>query len=120
MLHIRTMKKTKNVGGEQTDKTTLPVRVSQHRMIRVNELLGDRDGVLPVWVRSPKTGPEHYTGFGRSKLYELAAKGKIESRSIREVGQIKGTRLFNLRSILDFIENCDSENKTASVRDGTK
>ena len=77
---------------------------------RVDELLSDRHGLLPVWVRSPKTGPEHYTGFGRSKLYELAAHGKIESRSIREPGQIKGTRLFNLRSILDFIESCGDEN----------
>jgi len=81
----------------------------------VNELLSDRDGVLPVWVRSPKTGPEHYTGLGRSKLYELAAKGKIRSRSIREPGQIKGTRLFDLRSILDFIESCGNKNEAASV-----
>jgi hypothetical protein len=79
-----------------------------------SELLSDREGLLPVWVRSPKTGPEHYTGFSRSKLYELAAKGKIKSRSIREPGQIKGTRLFNLRSILDFIENCGDESGTAS------
>jgi hypothetical protein len=83
---------------------------------RASELLSDRDGPLPVWVRSPKIGSEHYSGFGRSKLYELAAKGKIESRSIREPGQIKGTRLFNLRSILDFIESCGNENGTASVR----
>ena len=84
---------------------------------RVNELLSDRDGALPVWVRSPKTGPEHYTGLGRSKLYELAAEGKIKSRSIRQPGQIKGTRLFNLRSILEFIESCGNDNETASVRD---
>ena len=82
---------------------------------RASELLSDRDGLLPVWVRSPKSGPEHYSGFGRSKLYELAAKGKIKSRSIREPGQIKGTRLFNLQSILDFIESCGNENGTASV-----
>jgi len=82
-----------------------------------SELLSERDGLLPVWVRSPKTGSEHYTGFSRSKLYELAAKGKISSRSIREPGQIKGTRLFNLRSILDFIESCGDENgRNASVR----
>jgi hypothetical protein len=111
------MKKTNNVGGEKTDKTTLPFRASQRRMTRVNELLGDRDGVLPVWVRSPKIGPEHYSGFGRSKLYELAAKGKIETRSIREASQTRGTRLFNLRSILNFIESCGSDHKTASVRD---
>jgi hypothetical protein len=83
---------------------------------RVDELLSDRDGLLPVWVRSPKTGPEHYTGFGRSKLYELAAHGKIESRSIREPGQIKGTRLFNLRSILDFIESYGNANETEAIR----
>jgi hypothetical protein len=83
---------------------------------RVDELLSDRDGALPIWIRSPKSGPEHYTGFGRSKLYELAANGKIKSRSIREPGQIKGTRLFNLRSILDFIESCGNETGTTSVR----
>ena len=86
---------------------------------RVEELLKDRDGLLPVWIRSPKNGPEHYTGFGRSKLYELDAKGKIKSRSIREPGQIKGTRLFNLRSILDFIESCGNENDGQAVHDET-
>lgn len=86
---------------------------------RVDELLSDRDGLLPVWIRSPKTGPEHYTGLGRSKLYELDAKGKIKSRSIRESGQIKGTRLFNLRSILDFIESCGNENEAEAVHGET-
>jgi hypothetical protein len=76
---------------------------------RVSELLADRNGPLPIWIRSPKSGPEHYTGFSRSKLYELATKGRISSRSIREPGQIRGTRLFNLRSILDFIESCDPD-----------
>jgi hypothetical protein len=82
----------------------------------VNQLLTDRNGLLPVWVRSPKTGPEHYSGLGRSKLYQLAAQGKIESCSIREPGQVKGTRLFNLQSILAFIESCGNANETASVR----
>jgi hypothetical protein len=76
---------------------------------RVDQLLSDRQGVLPVWIRPPKNGPEHYTGFGRSKLYELAAAGKITSRSIRDSGQVKGTRLFHLQSILDFIEKCGRE-----------
>jgi hypothetical protein len=76
---------------------------------RASELLSDRAGPLPIWIRSPRSGPEHYTGFSRSKLYELAAKGRISSRSIRERGQTRGTRLFNLRSILDFIESCDGD-----------
>lgn len=69
----------------------------------------EREHNLPVWVRSPKNGPEHYTGFTRSKLYELAAERKIRSVSIREPGQIKGTRLFHLASILQFIERSEIE-----------
>jgi hypothetical protein len=74
---------------------------------RVEELLDDRDGSLPVWVRAPKSGVEHYSGLSRSKLYEMAGKGNIRSASIREPGQTKGTRLFNLRSILEFIASCE-------------
>lgn len=74
---------------------------------RVEELLKDRDGLLPVWVRAPVNGQEHYTGFTRSKLYELAGEGKIRSVSIREPGQVRGTRLFELASILDYIERCE-------------
>src|SRR5204862_1013864 len=74
---------------------------------RLQELLHERQGTLPVWIRAPKAGPEFYCGFSRSKLYELHSRGLIESRSIRDPGQIKGTRLFNLRSILEFIENCN-------------
>jgi hypothetical protein len=80
---------------------------SARRNARVNELLRDRDRALPVWIRAPKSGPEYWTGFGRSKLYELYSLGKIVSRSIREPGQIKGTRLFNLKSILDYIDSCE-------------
>lgn len=74
-----------------------------------SELLHDRGGDgRPVWIRSPKSGTEFYSGFSRAKLYELAAEGKIESRSIRKPGQVKGTRLFKLQSILDFIEGCET------------
>jgi hypothetical protein len=74
---------------------------------RVAELMRDRDGLLPVWVRAPVRGPEHYCGFSRAKLYDLAANRKIRSVSIREPGQVKGTRLFNLASILSFIDECE-------------
>ena len=75
----------------------------------LKELRNERYGLLPVWIRPPKNGPEHYSGLGRSKLYELNAQGKIKSRSIREPGQVKGTRLFHLQSIFDFIENCEGK-----------
>lgn len=73
------------------------------------ELLQDRAGNLPVWVRSPKTGTEFYSGLSRAKLYELAGGGKIKSVSIRDAGQVKGTRLFLLSSILDYIEKCAAQ-----------
>jgi len=59
---------------------------------------------LPIWIRAPKTGLDFLTGLSRPKLYQLAGEGKIRSRSLREEGQKKGTRLFHLQSILDFIE----------------
>ncbi len=80
-------------------------RVSQH----LAELLGERYASLPVWIRAPKGGTEHYTGFSRSKLYELYSQRKIDSKSIREPGQVRGTRLFNLKSILEYIETCEPE-----------
>jgi len=68
------------------------------------ELLQDRDGSLPVWVRAPRKGHEHYSGLTRPKLYHLAALGVIQTKSLREPGRVRGVRLFNLRSILEFIE----------------
>jgi len=90
--------------------TTRPIPV------RAQKLLQDQVNGLPVWIRSPKRGVEFYTGFSRAKLYEGAGKGNFRSVSIREPGQTKGTRLFNLRSILDFIERCEREalNETAA------
>lgn len=72
------------------------------------DLLAERESRRPVWLRAPKSGPEHYTGFSRAKLYELAGQRKIRSVSIRQPGQVKGTRLFHLQSVLDYIASCES------------
>lgn len=85
---------------------------------RARELLQEHHGNLPIWIRSPKRGVEFYSGLSRAKLYELAGAGKIASRSIREPGQIKGTRLFLLQSILDFIAGCDEGKPQALVNQG--
>jgi hypothetical protein len=66
-----------------------------------------------LWIRAPVRGPEFWTGFSRSKLYELAKDGKIRSVSIRQPGQEKGTRLFNLKSILALIEAQATAQKAA-------
>ena len=68
----------------------------------------ERVGVLPTWIRPPKSnGQEYHTGLSRSKLYELAGRGKIRTASAREPGQVKGTRFFHLQSILDYIASCE-------------
>lgn len=74
------------------------------------QLLQERTEIsLPVWIRAPKTGHEFFTGFSRSKLYQLATERHIRSVSIREPGQVKGTRLFLLQSILDYIAKCERQ-----------
>ena len=94
------------VGGSDARETTRPVSA------KARELLNDQSNGLPVWIRPPKQGVEFYTGFSRAKLYEGAVKGHFRSVSIREPGQVKGTRLFNLQSLLDFIARCE---QTASA-----
>src|ERR1035437_4083325 len=91
--------KSTDIGGTAAHKTRLAPQA--------RELLQDKSNGLPVWIRSPKQGVDFYSGFSRAKLYELAGTGAIRSVSIRQPGQIKGTRLFNLASILAFIEKCE-------------
>jgi hypothetical protein len=91
-------------------KTTSPAR--RKLSTTAAELQAERDGLLPVYVRAPKAGPEHYTGFTRSYLYALAGEGKIRSVSIREKGRTKGCRLFLLSSILDFVARCEAQAST--------
>ena len=72
---------------------------------------------LPVWVRPPRNSlQEFYTGLSRAKLYELSSKGQIKSRSLREAGQRKATRVFNLKSVLDFIESCSDGRESTDVK----
>ena len=61
---------------------------------------------LAVWIRAPRqSGVDPYCGLTRSKLYQLASRGRIKSVSLKEPHQIRGIRLFNLQSILLYIES---------------
>jgi hypothetical protein len=82
---------------------------------RLQKLLKERKGMVPVWVRAPSIGPEFFSGFTRAKLYQLSAAGLIESRSIKEPGKERGCRLFNLRSILEYIESTTDETATVTA-----
>ena len=106
--------------GGNAPATSPATDATQRRLSRLEDrlaaLLAERDKGLPVWIRSPKSGAEHFSGFSRAKLYELAASGAIRSTSIREPGQLRGTRLFELASILGFIER----NEAAVAKGGSK
>ena len=81
---------------------------------KLNDILQDWDGPLPVWIRPPKSGLEFFTGLSRSKLYSLGQSRKVKTRSLREPGQIKGTRLFLLKSVLDYIERGEANGDGAN------
>jgi len=102
-------KQTDQSAGNQARHTSRPVSA------RARELLQDQSNGLPVWIRPPKNGVEFYSGFSRAKLYEGAGKGHFRSVSIRAPGQVKGTRLFHLQSILDFIAKCERDAEAVDV-----
>ena len=96
-------------GGSNARETTKPVSA------KARELLQDQSAGRSVWIRPPKQGVEFYSGLSRAKLYELGGKGLIVTRSLRDPGAIKGTRLFLLQSVLDYIEQCGQEVKEGTV-----
>src|ERR1035441_2763475 len=100
----------KPIVGSNARETTRPVSA------KARELLNDQSNGLPVWIRPPKNGVQHHCGFSRAKLYEGAGKGHFRSVSIREPGQVKGTRLFHLQSILDYIAKCEQQAEVKSDR----
>lgn len=79
---------------------------------RYDQLLKERNGMLPVWIRASNQGPEFFTGLSRAKLYQLFKGGHIKTRSVREPGKERGCRLFDLKSILDYIESAECETGT--------
>ncbi len=104
------MSDNKNETGGTSAPAPSPAKLDRKPRLapKAQDLLQDRTGGLPVWIRAPKNGPCQLTGFSRSKLYDMASKGLIRSVSIREPGQTKGTRLFHLESTLDYIGKCES------------
>lgn len=83
---------------------------------RIQKLSTERDtNGRPIWVRAPKDGAvEHYSGLGKGVLYALDAHGHIRSACLKRPGCVRGVRLFNLQSILDYIEKRSSEDNRSS------
>lgn len=61
----------------------------------------------PEWLRMPEA--VRCFGISRTKLYDLISKGRIRSVSLRERGQIKGTRLLSYDSLHDYLERLAEE-----------
>jgi hypothetical protein len=94
----------------------LPLRPSAKALVseRISQPPANGPTNLPVWVRAPKFGTEHYSGLTRGKLYDLAGRGKIRSESLREPGRKQGVRLFHLGSILAYVEGLSAEAREIS------
>ncbi len=71
---------------------------------RVNLSRAAESTTAAEWVRYPEA--VRIFGISRSKLYELAGSGKIRTASLRDVGQTKATRLFEINSIRAYVESC--------------
>ena len=99
---------TKPIAGGSNARQSRPVSA------KAREILQDQSNGLPVWIRPPKQGVEFYSGFSRARLYQGANDGDFRSVSIRKPGQVKGTRLFHLQSILDFIAKCEQQAGTVN------
>lgn len=72
---------------------------------------------LPEFIRLPKPG-EHckYSGLTRSVLSRLAAEGKIRAVSLRDRGKLRGCKLINLASLLEYLRQLEAEqNETAKT-----
>jgi hypothetical protein len=85
---------------------------------KVKKLLAERDEALrPVWVRTPRPGEvEFYSSLGRGKLYQAEAAGHIRTASLKPPGAVRGVILFNLKSILEYVEKCTTPSPVSPPR----
>ena len=95
------MSANSNDTGGQSGNTTSPVAAPASATSTTSER---------EFLRLPKSGQCPITGLTRSKLYDLISpnedngfKPPVKSVSLRKPGQIKGTRLIVLQSLLDYL-----------------
>ena len=60
------------------------------------------DNQRPEWLRIPSA--VKIFGISRTKLYELIGQQKIKSVSLRERGQVRGTRLLSYDSLMEYLD----------------
>lgn len=90
-----------SIGGQLTDKTTVPVHVTPAYVAQHDPEFLDARGV------------EARFSIRRSLLYELHNDGHIKSVSLRRRGQCRGKRLFCVDSIRSFLRSqMEGDNET--------
>ncbi len=62
-----------------------------------------KTNLQPEWLRVSDAC--RYSSISKAKLYDLINRGQIRSVSLRERGQIKGTRLISADSLRRFLES---------------
>jgi hypothetical protein len=61
---------------------------------------------LPFYLRVQMAA--HRTGLSRTRLFQLIAEGKINSKYITKTGNKRGFRLIETASLLDYINSFGS------------
>ena len=107
-----------NDTGGQSGHTTAPVAAPASATSTTSER---------EFLRLPKSGQCPITGLTRSKLYDLISpsedngfKPPVKSVSLRKPGQIKGTRLIVLQSLLDYLYREVDKFQHALAKEGGK
>ena len=76
-------------------------------------------GSRPVWVRPPQPGKfEYFSGLSRGKMYQAEALGYVRSVSLKPPGAERGVKLFNLQSLLDYIDSVANQSTSGTEEHG--
>jgi hypothetical protein len=84
----------------------------------IAQTIGRCEPLQPAWVRIPDA--IKFGGVGRSKLYQLVDEGQIRSVCLREQQKVRGIRLINVQSLLDYIESFEGNGKGQGNAKGKK
>jgi hypothetical protein len=74
----------------------------RNNAFQIMQLAKEQTTLRPEWGRVPQA--TQFFEIGRTKLYEWITAGKIKSTSLKERGQVRGTRLISFDSLAAYIE----------------
>lgn len=74
-----------------------------HKVLGTDDDQGAKSQTPRDWLRVAEACA--YCRLSKPKLYDLLNRGLVKSVSLKERGQIKGTRLVSFHSLKDFLES---------------